>query len=198
MGTRNRYSSWWVCLALLAIFVHITGLLVGNEIERGVSTADPTTEPTTGRLVIEGEAVESLVLEKRSDPRDPLELHHPAPSVAIPPGEYRVKEVHLEGGYRCYPPGRICDGETDEVRDVGWFTVGTDTPYVLRVGAPLKPTLRVIRENRTLRIAYDLLDVSGQELWRYFPADYGREKMASLSVYREGQLIGSDILAPSG
>ena len=198
MGTKNRYSSWWVRLVLLAVFVHMTGLLMADAAEPGASTMDPAVESATGRLVIEGEAVESLVLERRSDPRDPLELHQPAPSVTIPPGEYRVKEVHLHGGYRCYPPARICDGQSDEVREVGWFTVGTDTPYVLRVGAPLKPTLRVFRENRTLRFAYDLLDVSGQEYWLYFPADFGCEKIASLSICREGQVIGSDILAPNG
>jgi len=181
-------------LVLPAILVHVAGLLVGAEIEPATSTIDPP----MGQLVLEGEAVEYLILEKRSDPTSPIHLRQPAPDVAIPAGEYRVKEVRLQGGYRCHPPGRIGDSETDEVREVGWFTVGADTPYVLRIGAPLKPTLKVVRENRTLRMAYSLLDASEQEFWTYYPQDGGREKLASFSVYCGGQLVGSGILDPGG
>lgn len=194
MRTRSRRLPPWLRLVLLLISVHVAGVLVGAEVEPGGSTTDPA----MGRLVLEGEAIERLILEKRSDSTSPIHLHQPAPSVPIPAGDYRVKEVRLQGGYRCLPPRGIADLETDEVREVGWFTVGADTPYVLRIGAPLKPTLKVVRENRSLRMAYSLLDASEQEFWTYYPQDGGREKIADFSVYCGGQLVGSGILDPGG
>ncbi|NQT11667.1 MAG: hypothetical protein HQ582_02890 [Planctomycetes bacterium] len=194
MRTKNRRWLSWVGVVLLGILVQVPSRLLGAEMEPGA----PTDDPPMGRLVIEGQAIERLILEKRSDPSNRTHLRQPGPSVAIAPGEYRVREVRLRGGYRCFPPGRIGDGETGEVREVGWFTVGTDTPHVLRIGAPLKPTLTVVRENRTVRMAYSLLDASEQELWQYIPEDFGREKLASYSVCRGGQLVGSGALAPGG
>ena len=157
-----------------------------------------------GRLVIEGEAIECLVLVKRNaDPRlyldDTIPLDHPEPSVVIPVGEYRVKEVRLQGGYHCYPfLDGIRDPETGESREVGWFRVSPDRPHVLHIGAPLKPTLRVFRENRNLRMAYHLADVSGQEFWWYVPENFGCGPVASFSVYRGDLLVGSGSLGPYG
>ena len=194
MITKNRRGLSWVRLMLLAILIHVANPLAGAEREPGASAI----EPTMGRLVLEGEAIESLILEKRSDYNNPVHLRHPSPGVVIPVGEYRVSEVKLQGGYSCHPPGYIGDSDTDEVREVGWFTVGTDKPYVLRIGAPLKPTLKVIRENRTLRMVYSLLDVSEQKHWVYVPESFGSEQMADFTVYRGDQLVGSSILAPGG
>jgi hypothetical protein len=65
LRTKSRRSACRVFLVPLAILVHVAGLLVGAEIEPGASTIDPV----MGQLVLEGEAVESLILEKRSDPK---------------------------------------------------------------------------------------------------------------------------------
>jgi hypothetical protein len=177
---------------LLAVLLHVARGLLGAEIEPQASTADPP----MGRLVLEGEGIERLVLEKPSDPRNPIHLRQPASEVVIAPGEYRVREVHLKGGYHCYPPASVSEHGT--VREVSRFTIDADTPCVLRIGAPLKPTLKVVRENRTLRMAYSLLDASEKWYWIYTPEDFGREKIADFSVCRDGQTVASGALDPGG
>lgn len=183
---------------LLAIFVHVaTSLSIEAETKPGA----PNVDPAMGRLVIHGKAIEYLVLAKRTsnqrfDAANTIRLDRPEPNVAIPAGEYRVQEVQLQGGYRCVPPQAIGDPETVKTREVGWFTVSPDKPYVLAMGAPLKPTLKVYRVGHHLRMAYFLSDVSGQEFWNYTPQDFGCGPVASFSVYQSDQLVGSGSLAP--
>lgn len=198
MRTRNMFCLGWSCVVLLVPLI-----VPGASLFAGPQAVKPTSDPSLCQLNIEGKFIETLTLEKRRadhrfDPTNPMVIARPGPRVDLPAGEYRVQEVCLLGGYRCHPPASIEDGETGEVREVGWFTVDTDTPYVLRIGAPLKPALDVVRENRTLSMAYRLLDASEQEHWRYFPEDCGRETRASVSIYRGDQLVGSGALAPAG
>ena len=189
----------WLCAVLFLLHPSAAGRSQGAE----TKPAAPHDAPAVGRLSIEGEAIERLVLEKRQrsgpwEGDNRITLDRPAASVEIPAGEYRVQQVHLRGGYRCDPPARVVDGITGQTRELGWFTVTPDKPYVLRVGAPLKPTLKVVREGRTLWMAYDLLDRSGREFWRYLPQDFGSRTVATLSVYSRDRLVGSGAVDPCG
>ena len=198
MGIVSRRLLSKLCFVILLLFLN-PDRLSSAEMKPGTTIVDPV----MGRLVIEGQAIECLVLEKRAsdqrfEPSNRISLNEPESSVSLPVGEYRVQEVRLRGGYRCFPPGRIGYDETDEITEVGWFSVSPDRPYKLRVGAPLKPTLKVVRRDRRLRMTFYLSDVSGQELWRYLPEDCGREKIASFSVYSGDQLVGSGFLDAFG
>jgi hypothetical protein len=156
-----------------------------------------------GELLIEGEAIERLLLEKKpgryADGNENLvKLVEPGPRVSLPAGEYRVYEVRLRGLYVCWPSEKIGEALSSKVRVVGWFTISPDKPHTIHLGAPLKPILRVCRSDRTLRMAYDLHDVSGREFWTYQPVDFHGGKMADITVYSGHKLVGSGLLSEYG
>lgn len=198
MRLASRRLLWGARFLLVGFLLHAAGLLFAQT-----PPTAPGASQTTGRLILQGDAVECLVLAKHGsgpvpDPANLIRLDRPGPSVEIPAGEYHVQEVRLQGGYRCAPPGRVTDGFTGETRETGSFNVSPEKPYVLDVGAPLKPTLKVIREGRTLRVAYSLLDRSGREFWTYVPDDFGCGPVATLSVHCRDRLVGSASMAPFG
>lgn len=199
LDTRIRRPFACAGLAVLAFVLAAGYVSMGAEAQAGTPTAE-----ATGQLLIRGEAVEGIVLEKRNmdgsvDDRDrPVRLDRPEPSVTLPAGRYRVQEVRLRGGYRCHPPGLIVDLGADTPREVGWFVIGPDQPHELHLGAPLKPVLKVIRENRDVRMSYVLADVSGGEFWHYASSDFGCGPVAEFSVYRGGERVGGGVLGPFG
>ncbi len=200
---RSPRRAQWSLLAQALVFILLlavdTSRLEAGEAERAVTSV----EPVTGQLVIEGRGIERLTLEKRGAKwrfgmPAPRELHRPGPKVSLAAGEYRVTDVRLEGGYRCCPPQRIGDPQGGEPEEVGWFTVGPDKPHVLRIGAPLKPTLRVARDGRILRMAYDLMDASAAMGWYYVPEQGWNGPMAHFTVSCRGQVVGSGTLGAYG
>jgi hypothetical protein len=199
LGGGSRRWLFWLSFVVVLLPSNPESGLARTEAAPKISTADAT----VGQLVIEGQAIEGLVLEKRvsvlrAGQENLVRLDRPGPSVLVPAGEYRVQEVRLRGLYRCSPPGRIGDPVTGQVREVGWFSIQPDKPYTIRVGAPLKPTLRVFRCDRTLRMGYQLSDVSGQEFWNYLPANFQGGKMADFAVYSGDELVGSGAICEYG
>ena len=187
MRTRNGRSLLWLCL-VLGTLLPAAGRLAAAE-----SKATPSSGPAMGVLNIEGGAIERVTLAKcigagdAYDPRDTFTLQHPGTSVSLPAGKYLPQNVELKGGYRCYVPFQIVDGRTKKVlRGPEWLTISPEKPCLLKVGAPLTPSLRTFRQGRTIRIAYDLLDSEGRS---YSPGT--RDKPPRFTVSCGGREIAS-------
>ncbi len=107
--------------------------------------------PTAGQLVIEGKFIESLTLVDRAGRQ--TQFARPSEKPSLPPGEYRVSRVELQGGFNSNCPS---------ARQQDWFWVTAGEPYALRVGAPLVPSLKVHRQGTELQLDYELLDAGGR------------------------------------
>jgi len=85
-----------------------------------------------------------------------------------------LQEAHLKNGYSCRTMGR------DRVM------VAEDKPAVLKVGAPLKQTVKAQRRGRILALNYELLGVGGE---MYVSAN--RTKPPTFTVYKGDKEIAS-------
>jgi hypothetical protein len=161
IGNRRRLSR--MCLAIFATLLFpAVGL---PAVER--TPAKPPSAPAMGQLKIEGKAIERLSLAKRIGKGDassekPLVLNSPGSTVSLPVGDYLLERIELKGGYVCNVPFRVFGPNNQELRAPQWLTIGPDQPCVLKIGAPLKATLRTYRQGRVILIAYDLLDSEGR------------------------------------
>jgi hypothetical protein len=139
----------------------------------GRSAADqPAKQPAAaaamGELKIEGKFIEGITLERESggrtfDPNNTIVLGRPGPSVSLPAGTYRLRGIDLQGGYTCSPPMAVVK---DGIRYESSFVLAADSPHVLRIGAPLNPTVTAYRDGPRIRFAYSLTD--GAEERRYY------------------------------
>lgn len=144
------------------------------------SSAEPATQhaaadATTAELRIDGGLIDRLILANENNRT--FEFERPASSVSLPPGRYYVREVHLTGGYfGCGRPG--VNGH--------WFDLVLETPYELKIGAPLTLNVKTSRLFRTLKLDYELNDASGHTY-----LDGERADLPKFTVYKGGKEIGS-------
>jgi len=124
---------------------------------------------------IEGSHIKRLTLESGDGYVRTVE--RPGTSLSLPAGKYNLRQISLEGGYHSYP--RV---GTEE----GSFALTPEAPYRLKVGAPLKPSVKVARWGRFLTLDYRLLDAGGRV---YF----GEQSTSrpQFTVYRGDREIGS-------
>ena len=115
----------------------------------GAENAPPQNEAGC-ELRIEGKFIRHLRLINRRGA--PHEISNPGTRVWLPPGEYRLETVELEGGHRC---------AFDAAGGEDWFTLGPEKPYRLHV-APLAPKAKVTRKGRFLEFDCELVDTEGQ------------------------------------
>jgi hypothetical protein len=156
----------------------------------GLSAAEvPGPAPAAGaggcKIDIQGSHIRRLTLEAQSGYVRPID--HPGPRISLPPGKYRVRQVDLEGGYQFYG---------FSAADPGWFTLTPETPYQLKVGGPLTPSVKVTRWGRFLTLDYQLLDAGGRAYRG--GASVNRPRSISrprFTVYRGEREIGSDSFA---
>jgi hypothetical protein len=128
-----------------------------------------------GQLKLEGKSVERLVL-RREDGRTER-FNQPGQTIELREGKYELIESHLKGGYVCFQG----TGTQNP-----WITVATGEPAVLKVGAPLKQTLKVKRRGQALALDYKLLGIGGEA---YARSD--RSKPPSFVVYTGDKEITS-------
>jgi hypothetical protein len=142
----------------------------------GISFSQPQEQGTAlGELKLQGKYIERLILERKDGRREEFKL--PEETIELTEGEYRLHEVHLKGGY-------ICTYSRFPTRD--WVTVAPDKPAVLKVGAPLKQTIKVQRKGRVLALRYELLGVGGEQY-----TSRNRSKPPTIAVYKRDKKIHS-------
>jgi len=128
-----------------------------------------------GELKLEGKHIQQLVLQSRDGKRERFDK--PGESITLPAGKYRLQEVHLEGGY------------VSRIRIVpdDWVTADKDKPAVLKVGAPLKQTVKAQRQGSVLVLNYELLGIGGE-----IYTDRDTSKPPTFTVYKGDKEIASD------
>jgi len=131
---------------------------------------------TMGELKLEGKYIERLVLQRRNGRTQRLD--HPAETIKLPVGEYRLLETHLIDGYSCRS-SRTPSGD--------WVTIAEGKPAVLKFGAPLRQTVKVKRQGNVLLLNYELLGGGGET---YTNSD--RSKPPTFTIYKWDKEITSD------
>lgn len=152
----------------------------------GLSAAQregPGSAPGAGacELDIAGSHIDRLTLENQNG-----HIRHiasPGPRLSLPAGKYCVRQVNLEGGYQFIGSS---DGEPRWFTLARRFTLTPESPYQLKVGAPLKPSVRATRWGRFLRLDYQLVD-AGRRPYR----SEQRTNPPRFTVYRGDREIGS-------
>ncbi len=109
-------------------------IALGPQLSAGQE--EPSTGPAFGRLTIDAEHIERLVLRDEHDRVIPFD--HPAASVELAVGTYRVGEIVLDGGY------------TSRDSRLGSLEVREGEEAVLRAGAPLSHRVQARRQGRYL------------------------------------------------
>ena len=132
-------------------------------------------EKVLGELKLEGEHIEQLVL--RGNDGHTERFNQPGEVVQLPIGRYNLLESHLDGGYVCFQEA----GPQSK-----WITIAENRTAGLKVGAPLKQTMEVMRQGKTLILDYKLLGIGGET---YFHKD--RSNPPSLTVYKGDKEIAS-------
>lgn len=154
-----------VSLFLSILVLLNTGICLSQVQEEG---------PITGELKLEGKHILKLVFQYKD--RKTETFNNPGESIKLSAGEYRLREVHLEGGY----VSRL------RIAPDRWKTVDKDKPAVLKVGAPLKQTVRAQRRRNLLVLNYELLGVGGGH---YVRAQRG--KPPQFAIYSSNKKIAS-------
>ena len=130
-----------------------------------------------GELKLEGESIVRLILRREGDNVTET-FRRPEQIIKLPTGKYTVQEVHLDGGYICY----ASRGPTRRL-----VSVTSDEPATLKIGGPLKQTVKVNRQGRLLVMNYELLGVDGEQ---YTGGTSGEPP--TFTVYRGDKEIASD------
>jgi len=162
-------KSRFVALLILVLLCMDAGVGLCNAEETGAK------DPPLGVLKLEGSGLDYIELFAKDGHTE--RITRPNQTIELPPGEYRLKQVRLKGGYAYYDRG---------ISGYDWVTVAADKPAALRVGAPLVPTLKVQRQGRILRLSYQLLGVGGEA---YAGGD--RSKPPTFAVYKGKKQIAS-------
>ena len=126
-----------------------------------------------GELKLEGKHIERLVLRRNDGHAETF--NNPEETIRLPAGEYLLQEVRLKGAYI---RNRLGGGERIMVRQ--------GQQEVLKVGAPLIPTLSVQRQGRILVMSYELLGAGSEA---YTGGD--RSKPPTFAVYKGQKEVAS-------
>ncbi len=108
--------------------------------------------PEMGTLRIEGQGIERLVLQGRTGPR--LFYYSHEPNLVLRAGTYRLEEVVVQGSYsssglQIPAPARVLTIEPGGLR-------------TLKLGLPLRQTVKIERWGRSLVLNYQLLGCGGE------------------------------------
>ncbi len=130
-----------------------------------------------GELKLEGKSIVRLILRREGD-NERQTFRRPEQIIKLPTGKYTVQEVHLDGGY-------IYHASRGPKRRL--VSVTSDEPATLKIGGPLKQTVKVSRQGRLLVMNYELLGVGGEQ---YTGGSSGEPP--TFTVYRGDKEIASD------
>ena len=160
-------------------FVLIISFVIASVFWNSGASCCLAREKASGELKLEGEHVERLVLRRKDGHTERFD--QPGEVIELRVGQYHLLESHLDGGYSCFQ-GAVTQNK--------WIKIAENTPAVLKAGAPLKQTLEVKRQGRTLALDYKLLGIGGEG---YTHED--RSNPPGFTVYKGDQEIASGQLA---
>jgi hypothetical protein len=148
------------------------GLFISALILLSADSGGQNQDSATGELKFEGQCIEKLVLWSGGGSRK--QFDQLGESLTLPVGTYTLTEVHLKGGY------------VSQIRRPLTVTVTTDKPAVLKVGAPLRQSVKVERRGSLLVLNYELSG-AGQEKY----TGGSRSKPPTFAVYKGEKKIAS-------
>jgi hypothetical protein len=108
--------------------------------------------PSVGTLRIKGQGIERFVLQGETGPQ--MVYYHREPNLVLAAGSYRLEEVVLQGEYSS--SGLQIPAEARELR------IEPGGLVTLKLGAPLRQTVRVERWGRSLVLNYQLFGQGGE------------------------------------
>lgn len=154
-----------VLIAWIVILVHAP-----------VAVAEAAETPS-GELHIEGEGIEQLVLRDQEGRQRTLD--RPGPMVTLPVGKYSVFSIKLQGGHSC-PFHQI----PMELR----AAVDSNAPGALKIGAPLRQTVRIARQGPMMVLHYELIGQGGER----YAVERGQDTpKPAFAVYRGDDKVAS-------
>jgi hypothetical protein len=161
-------------LGVLAFLIPVQPVTAGP----GDAARGPTPEAAgpRGELRLTGRFIRRLTLQSRGGRI--VVLEELGPTIQLPVDDYRVREVCLGPGNRCF---------TAAIDSRRWIRVVPDAPATLDVGGPLKPSIQVTRHGTRLEMVH-LLEGQGGET--YSAADSAERPR--FTVTHAGRTIGSD------
>jgi len=162
---RMTGRSVFVLLVPALVLAHVSGIPVHGG------------QADTGRLRIEGQGIEQLVLREGSGRDRPFD--RPGPMVALPPGDYRVQSVRLQGGH--YTPSHLIPKGLQ-------VAVDANAPATLTLGAPLRQSVKVERQGPVMVLNYELIGRGGE---RYVINRGENAKSPTFTVYRGDSKVAS-------
>ena len=124
-------------------------LLVGLAPQLSAGQEEPSKGPAFGRLKIDAEHIERLILRDERGLAIPFD--RPSGSVELAVGTYRVTKIVLDGGY------------TSRDSRLGSLKIREGEETVLRAGAPLSHRVQAQRRGRYLILGYALRGQGGEE-----------------------------------
>jgi len=127
-----------------------------------------------GELRLEGQHVERLTLRRKDDQTE--QFNEPAGIIKLAIGEYRLQDVRLNGGFTY----------SSSASTYNWVAVTEGETAILKVGAPLKQTVKIERQGPILSLDYSLTGVGGET--------YGstRSKQPMFTVFKGEKKVAAD------
>jgi hypothetical protein len=102
-----------------------------------------------------------------------------------PPGQYRIQEIDLQGGYSAFPRSGYSGPWAD------WLTLAPGKACRFDIKAPLTSSVSVKRAGRLLKLDYQLLDGDGRKYRRNDRSGKDRAHPPQFAVYQGNRQIGS-------
>ena len=175
-------------LVPFALLLAVAGRLAAAE-------SGPATTPSaslTGRLNVEGDAIEQVFLGKVEsdgtvDVQKAVVLRHPSRQVAIPAGPYALLKIVLKGGYVHVIPLQRIEGKVRLPRDAERLTIRPAT-HALKVGLPLTAGAAGGPPGTMIQLLYGLYDAQIAVLRRK-----KRDKTPQFSASCDGREIASGV-----
>ena len=141
----------------------------------GARADQPAAAHSKGGLEIDGKSIEQLTVEDRGGSQHAIQ--RPGQFVPLPAGEYRLRQVQVQGGYhwQLLP-------DTQEP----WFRVEAGAVHKVEAGAPLRPHATATPGPGCLALGYDLRDAAGR---KYSGPRQGQPPR--FVITKNGQEVGS-------
>jgi hypothetical protein len=160
-------------------------VLLGAVLLGAPRTAECTEQtPQVGTLGLEGQGIERLVLQGSTGPR--LFYYSREPNLVLPADTYRLEEVVVQGNYS--------SSGLQIPAQVRVLTIEPGGLVTLKLGVPLRQTVKIERWGRSLVLNYQLLGRGGESYT--FTRRQGANPPA-FTIYQGERQVDSGNFAPS-